>query len=70
LHRIRVNDLRDPAAFRSFLSEARVHVEDGEGPVILARCPGARSESHERNELAGYVATWNALNPSRPVVLE
>jgi hypothetical protein len=70
LHRIQISDVGDLDAFRAFLTDARVDVDAADGGVILARCPDARSAAHERNELAGYVATWNALNPGKTVVLE
>jgi hypothetical protein len=47
----------------------RVHVavriqEDG---TIRASIPGALTPSHGRRVIAGYVATWNALNPASPL---
>lgn len=50
---------------RSVHVDARVN-EDG---TIEVCAPGARTPLHERRELAGYVTTWNALNPGSPIEL-
>jgi len=43
-------------------------VPDG-GGLVSVSVPRALSALHERRELAGCVATWNALNPASPVEL-
>jgi hypothetical protein len=66
---LRLSEPDDLSAVREFLR--RVHVAaavDAEGRLI-ASVPGAASPLHERRELMGYVATWNALNPGRLVEL-
>jgi hypothetical protein len=58
--------LSDPDALERLCEFLRrVHVDgrpalDG---TVQASIPGAVSPLHERRELAGYVTTWNALNP-------
>ena len=49
------------------LSSTHVLVHDEGNGTASVRVPQARSPSHERAELNGYVATWNALNPGSPV---
>ena len=58
-------NLEDVAAFCDFLHKVRVEVVDTDGIAVRAQLPNAPSELHERRELAGYVVTWNALNPGR-----
>jgi hypothetical protein len=56
-------------AFCAFLREVNVETLHVDGAVVRAAVPGAVSDLHERRELAGYVTTWNALNPMRPAEL-
>ena len=60
------SDLDD---FCAFFRAVHVHVAAGTPSTVHASIPGAPSELHERRELAGYVATWNALNPGRQATL-
>lgn len=49
-----------------FLHAVHVTAEAADdGSSVNAGVPGALSPRHERRELAGYVTTWNALNPGR-----
>ena len=52
-----------------FLRGVQLLVEANEDGTISATAPGARTPLHERREIAGYVTTWNALNPGSPVRL-
>jgi hypothetical protein len=52
-----------------FLRTVHISVEVNEDGTIAATAPGARTPLHERREIAGYVTTWNALNPSSPVTI-
>jgi hypothetical protein len=62
-------NLEDVAAFCDFLHKVRVEVVDTDGMTVRAQLPNAPSPLHERRELAGYVVTWNALNPGRQAEL-
>lgn len=53
----------------AFLREVHLHVEENEDGTITATAPSAPTPLHERREIDGYVTTWNALNPARPVRL-
>ena len=61
--------LSDVDAFCAFLRAVHVRVDDVTSDTVKATIVGAPSELHERRELAGYVATWNALNPGRQATL-
>ena len=50
-----------------FFRRANVAVRIEEGGAIRASIPGALTPAHGRREIAGYVATWNALNPASPL---
>ncbi|HZT91674.1 MAG TPA: hypothetical protein VFA05_06525 [Gaiellaceae bacterium] len=63
----RAEDLEE---FVRFLRRVHVHVTRTSGNVVVAAIPGAPSPLHEQRELAGYVATWNALHPGRTVTVE
>jgi hypothetical protein len=52
-----------------FLRSVHLHVQLNEDGTITATAPGAQTPEHERREVSGYVTTWNALNPARPVTL-
>ena len=60
----------DLERFCAFLHDVQVRVHDTQPEAVLASIPGALTPLHERRELQGYVATWNALNPAAPVELE
>jgi hypothetical protein len=53
----------------AFFRNAHVVVSVEPDWIVLS-IPGAPTDVHEQREIAGYVATWNALNPSSPVELE
>jgi hypothetical protein len=53
---------------REFLRTRRVRLRVVEGKVRV-ESPAARTPLHERRELIGCVAAWNALNPGSPVEL-
>ena len=55
----------DVTDFCAFLRTVHVRVDEVDGVQVRATIPGSPSELHERRELSGYVATWNALNPGR-----
>jgi hypothetical protein len=48
---------------RAFLAAVHVQVVEVREDGLLAAVPGAPSPLHEQRELAGYVTTFNALNP-------
>ena len=52
-----------------FLRSVHLLVQENPDGTITASAPGARTDMHERREIAGYVTTWNALNPANPVTL-
>lgn len=52
-----------------FLRSVQLHVAVNEDGTITVTAPGAPTGLHERREVNGYVTTWNALNPTRPVTL-
>jgi len=62
-------DLSDVADFCAFLHAVHVRVDDVARARVKATIVNAPSELHERRELAGYVSTWNALNPGRQATL-
>lgn len=55
--------------FCAFLRAVHVQVDGVDHRLVHATIPGSPSEMHERRELSGYVATWNALNPGRGATL-
>jgi hypothetical protein len=60
----------DLERIRDFLSRGGLVVSGGAGGSTLrVSVPRAPTPLHELNELKGYVATWNALNPASPVEL-
>jgi len=64
--------LSDPEALEALCEFfRRVHVAAQPAPdgTVRASIPGAASDLHERREIAGYVTTWNALNPHSTVEL-
>ena len=67
MHRLRLLRPDDADRFCDFLRAVQVSVDAIEGEVVLASLPGAPSELHERREIAGYITTWNALNPASTV---
>jgi hypothetical protein len=66
LHLSRPHDLDRVCAF---LRGVQLHIEENEDGTLTARAPGAPTPLHERREINGYVTTWNALNPARPITL-
>jgi hypothetical protein len=66
LHLSRPRDLDRVCAF---LRGVQLLVEENEDGTLTARAPGAPTPLHERREINGYVTTWNALNPARPITL-
>jgi hypothetical protein len=60
----------DADAFCAFLRDVHVRVDAVDGATVRASTVAAPTAMHERNELLGYVATWNALNPGRHVTVE
>jgi hypothetical protein len=62
---IRLSRPVDLDSFCEFLRAVHVHAEPAGDGSVLASVPGAPTPLHERRELAGYVTTWNALNPGR-----
>jgi hypothetical protein len=51
----------------AFLRSVHLDVREHEEGTITVAAPGARSPLHEQREIAGYVTTWNALNPASPI---
>jgi hypothetical protein len=54
---------------REFMRSRRVHVRAKDDGTVRASVPDAPTPTHERRELAGCVATWNALNPDSQIDL-
>lgn len=69
MHLLRVTDPSDVERVCSFLTSVRVRAVPEGGGLVSVSVPRALSALHERRELAGCVATWNALNPASPVEL-
>jgi hypothetical protein len=65
---LRVSEL-DRDRVCAFFRGVQVDVRATEGPSLGVSIPGALTPEHELRELTGYVATWNALNPSCHVEL-
>jgi hypothetical protein len=66
---LRLAEPKDLELFREFLTSRRIRVRVERDGNVRAGVPGARTPLHERREVAGCVATWNALNPASPVEL-
>ena len=64
---IRLSRPVDLDSFCAFLHAVHVHAEPADDGSVRASIPGASTPLHERREIAGYVTTWNALNPGRAV---
>jgi hypothetical protein len=63
---IRVTTPAHADALRRFLREVHVDVQRAGHPsLVAATIPDAPTPVHERRELQGYLATWNALNPGK-----
>jgi hypothetical protein len=60
---IRLTPPADLERFCHFLGAVHVRVEAADDGTVSASVPGAPTPLHERRELAGYLTTWNALNP-------
>ena len=68
---LRLSQPDDLVRVCEFLRSAHVCAQTQDDGTVTASIPGAVTPLHERREIAGYVTTWNALNPgSRLVVLE
>ena len=66
---LRLAEPNDLDRFREFLRSRHIRVRVERDGNVRAGVPGARTPLHERREVAGCLATWNALNPSSPVEL-
>ncbi|HEY8776244.1 MAG TPA: hypothetical protein VIM33_07150 [Gaiellaceae bacterium] len=53
---------------REFMRNRRIRVRAEDGTVRVS-VPDAPTPMHERRELTGCVATWNALNPDSQIDL-
>ena len=53
----------------AFLRSVHLAVQENADGTLSATAPGAQTTLHERREISGYVTTWNALNPSRPITM-
>ena len=67
MHRLRMLRPEDAERFCDFLRAVQVCINEVDGEVVTASLPGAPSDLHERREIAGYITTWNALNPASMV---
>jgi hypothetical protein len=47
----------------SFLTSVGVRWRSEGETILCLSVPGAPTPLHEHRELAGWIATWNALNP-------
>jgi hypothetical protein len=67
---IRVTTPAHADALRHFLRAVHVDARrTGDPSLVAATVPGAPTPTHERRELQGYLATWNALNPGKDASL-
>jgi hypothetical protein len=65
---VRVNRPEDLAPFTEYMRNVEVRVLSDENRFVsLALMKKPLTRIHEERELAGYVNTWNAINPSRQV---
>jgi hypothetical protein len=66
---LRVTRPKDLDRVCLFLRAARVDTRARDDATLTVSIPEAQTDLHERRELAGYIATWNALNPASHVEL-
>jgi hypothetical protein len=67
---LRVSTPKDLDRVCLFLRGARVDAQArADGTTLTVSIPDAQTDLHERSELTGYIATWNALNPANHVEL-
>jgi hypothetical protein len=67
---LRVSQPKDLDRVRVFLRGVHLTVEERADGTIEVTAPGAPTALHERREIAGYVTTWNALNPANPIAMD
>ena len=63
MYTVLVRDRRDRERLCAFFREVHVRVIGAHDDRIEVELVGAVSPLHAQRELAGYVVTWNALNP-------
>jgi len=66
---LRVAEPKDLDRVCDFLRSSHVLVRDEGKRAVSVSVPGASTPLHERREITGCIATWNALNPASPVEL-
>jgi hypothetical protein len=67
---VRVNRPEDLAPFTEFMRNVEVRALSDESRFVsLALLKKQVTRLHEERELAGYISTWNAINPSRRVTI-
>lgn len=69
MYLLRLSDPADLVRVCEFLRSAHVQAHVSADDTVSASIPGAPTPLHERREIMGYVATWNALNPGSNVEL-
>jgi hypothetical protein len=67
--RLLIADRNDVPGVCDFLARSHIATRVEDDSTVRANATGALSPAHERREIAGYVVTWNALNPGRQVHL-
>jgi hypothetical protein len=53
-----------------FMRGVHLNVDERADGTMAVTAPGAPTALHERREIAGYVTTWNALNPANPITMD
>jgi hypothetical protein len=67
---VRVNTPEDLAPFTEYMRKVDVRVLSDENRFVsLALMKKPVTRLHEERELAGYINTWNAINPARQVTV-
>jgi hypothetical protein len=66
---LRVTRPKDLDRLCLFLRGVHVDLRPRDDATVTVSIPEAQTDLHERRELTGYIATWNALNPASHVEL-
>jgi hypothetical protein len=66
---LRLADRNDLERVCDFFRGVDVRVRDEGNGTVGVSVAAAPTPLHEQREIAGYVTTWNALNPASPVEL-
>ena len=69
MYLLRLSEPDDLARVCEFLRRVHVDAQARADGTVSVAIPGAASLLHERREIAGYITTWNALNPGSSLEL-